>query len=284
MINGEAVDCISSADRGLLYGDGVFETLAVEQGVPRFWQRHMTRLQAGCRRLAITGVDTDALYEEAGVLLAGEGRCILKVIITRGAGGRGYGPAGCGQPTRILQRHAAPEYPDACQREGVRVRLCESRLSHNPRLAGIKHLNRLEQVLARSEWDDPGIPEGLVLDVDGRLVEGTMSNVFMILHGRLVTPELSRCGVAGIMRSVVMEQARALDLPVQAMAVSPDDLAQADEVFLANSLIGIWPVRRIDARDYSVGPVTRQLQDALAALTEEGTGWMSDEMPGGHND
>jgi 4-amino-4-deoxychorismate lyase len=284
VINGEAVDCISSADRGLSYGDGVFETLAVEQGVPRFWQRHMTRLLAGCRRLLISDVDTGRLFEEAGALLAGEGRCVLKIVITRGIGGRGYGPAGCGQPTRILQRHVAPALPDAHYREGVRVRLCDSRLSRNPRLAGIKHLNRLEQVLARSEWDDPDIQEGLVLDVDGRLVEGTMSNVFLLAKGRLLTPVLSHCGVAGIMRSVVMEQARQLGLPVQAMAVSPDDLAQADEVFLTNSLIGIWPVRRIDARDYSVGPVTRQLQDALAGLTEEGTGWMSDDMPDGRND
>ena len=280
MINGEAADCISSMDRGLLYGDGVFETLVVEQGVPRFWQRHMTRLRAGCRRLGIAGVDTGTLYEEAGVLLAGHERCVLKIVITRGMGGRGYATGGCGQPTRILQRHAAPGYPDTYRHEGVRVRLCQSRLSHNPRLAGIKHLNRLEQVLARSEWDDPDIQEGLVCDVDGRLVEGTMSNVFLLAKGTLLTPELSRCGVAGIMRSVVMELAGQQGLPVQSMAISADGLAQADEVFLTNSLIGIWPVRRIDARAYPVGPVTRQLQVALGGQAEEGAEWISDEDTG----
>lgn len=284
MINGESVDCLSSTDRGLLYGDGVFETLLVEQGVPRFWQRHMARLLAGCRRLAIAGVDSHTLYEEARGLLTGEERCILKLIVTRGAGGRGYGPGGCGQPTRILQRHNAAEHPEAYDRVGVRVRLCESRLSHNPRLAGIKHLNRLEQVLARSEWDDPDIQEGLVFDMDGRLVEGTMSNVFLSIGGRLFTPDLSRCGVAGIMRSVVMELAGQLGQPLQHMAVSADDLAQAEEVFLTNSLIGIWPVRRIDAMDYPVGPLTRELQTALAGLTEEGVDWMSDEMKGGPDD
>jgi 4-amino-4-deoxychorismate lyase len=262
----------------------VFETLLVEQGVPRFWQRHMTRLLAGCRRLAISDIDSHTLYEEARALLAGDERCILKIIITRGAGGRGYGPGGCGQPTRILQRHATTDYPEAYSREGVRVRLCESRLSHNPRLAGIKHLNRLEQVLARSEWDDPDIQEGLVFDGDGRLVEGTMSNVFLTIGGRLYTPDLSRCGVAGIMRSIVLELAGQLGQLVQHMAVSADDLAQAEEVFLTNSLIGIWPVRQIDARDYPVGLVTRQLQTALAGLVEEGTDWMSDEIKGGPDD
>ena len=283
MINGRATDCISSADRGLLYGDGVFETLLVEQGRPLFWERHMTRLQASCRRLAIASVNTGLLSAEAGKLTAGHGRCVLKIIITRGTGGRGYGPGGCGDPTRVLQRHPSPDYPDACSRDGVRVRFCRTRLSHNPRLAGIKHLNRLEQVLARSEWDDPGIPEGLVFDVDDRLVEGTMSNVFMIMNGRLVTPELSRCGVAGVMRSVVMDLAGQLGLPVRTVNVAADELAQADEVFLTNSLIGIWPVRQIDTRDYAIGPVTRQLQTALAGLTEEGAEWRSDERQGERN-
>ena len=276
MVNGDITDRVSSQDRGLLYGDGVFETFSIEQGIPRFWQRHIIRLLAGCERLGIAGVDVDALYEEARILAGGYDRCVLKLFITRGTGGRGYGTGDSGQPTRILQRHTAPEYPDACRADGVRVRCCQSRLSHNPRLACIKHLNRLEQVLARSEWDDPEIREGLVFDADGRLVEGTMSNVFLLLNERLVTPDLSRCGVAGVMRSVVMELAGQSGLAVHRQTVSRDQLVQADEVFLTNSLLGIWPVCRIDDRDYSAGPATRQLQTALAGLVEEGSGWVCD--------
>jgi 4-amino-4-deoxychorismate lyase len=284
LINGETVDCLSSLDRGLLYGDGVFETLHVEQGSPRFWRRHMTRLRAGCHCLGIDDIDPGVLHAEAGRLLAGVDRCVLKLIITRGTGGRGYGPTGCGAPTRILQRHAAPDYPPALSREGVRVRLCQASLSHNPRLAGIKHLNRLEQVLARSEWDDPDIHEGLMFDANGRLVEGTMSNVFLLLDEGLVTPALSRCGVAGVTRSVVLQLAQRLGLPVQRRDVSADELDRAAEVFLTNSLIGIWPVRRLDARTWPVGAVTRQLQDALAGLEEEGADWVNDIKSGGQND
>ena len=284
LVNGEAADCVSSMDRGLLYGDGVFETLCVEQGAPVFWRRHMKRLLAGCERLAIDGIDVDMLCEEARTLAAGVDRGVLKIIITRGSGGRGYGTGNCDSATRILQRYPAADYPAAYRQGGVNVRMCRIRLSHNPRLAGIKHLNRLEQVLARSEWNDPGIQEGLVLDLQDRLVEGTMSNVFLLKGGMLFTPDLSRCGVAGIMRSVVMELAERSGLPVQVATVRREELAESGEVFLCNSLIGIWPVRCIDDRDYVVGPVTRQLQSALAGLAEQDTAWLSDEIQVSMND
>jgi 4-amino-4-deoxychorismate lyase len=153
------------------------------------------------------------------------------------------------------------------------VRLCEARLGSNLQLAGIKHLNRLEQVLARQEWEEPDIREGLLLDEEGHVIEGTMSNLFAVKRGTLVTPDLTRCGVAGIMRTVVMEQAGHLGLDVSVKPLPLADVEQADELFLTNSLIGIWPVIGLENRTWSTGPVSRQLQKRLANMKTEGTAW-----------
>jgi 4-amino-4-deoxychorismate lyase len=143
-------------------------------------------------------------------------------------------------------------------------------MAHNPLLAGIKHLNRLEQVLARAEWRDD-FAEGLMCGAEGEIIEGTMSNVFLVRHGALVTPDLALCGVEGVMRSLVLDAARRLGHAVQVRRVTQDDLAQAEEVFLTNSLIGIWPVRSLDRQSeergavmYTVGNITRELQTAIA--------------------
>jgi 4-amino-4-deoxychorismate lyase len=275
LVDGEPTDRISCLDRGLLYGDGIFETLAVENGRPRFWRRHLARLQAGCTRLGIPRPDENRLQEEAWLAIAGMHRAVLKIIVTRGEGGQGYRPAAQVTPTRILQLLPSPDYPDECRNAGVRVRLCRQRLGCNPALAGIKHLNRLEQVLARREWDDPGIREGLLLDHDGHLVEGTMSNLFLVRNGGLQTPELIRCGVAGVLRTVVMELAGARQMPVRVRALGLSDLWEADEVFLTSSVIGIWPVVTVDDHMFPRGDLTQRLQVMLDGLSADGETWLN---------
>jgi len=273
LVNGAAKDSVACTDRGLLYGDGVFETLAVQQGRCRYWTLHLQRLQAGCERLGIPHVDADLLAAEASSLVEDAGQGVLKIIVTRGSGGRGYRVPEQAAPTRILQLHPWPDLDPSCAVSGVAARLCTIRLGHNPVLAGIKHLNRLEQVLARSEWDDPGIMEGLLLDAEGRLVEGTMSNLFLTRNGVLLTPDLQRCGVAGIMRSVIMELARQQGMETRVCDLYPADLEQAVEVFLTNSLIGIWPVTAVDDHRYSTGPLTQRLQALLSTHPEHRGGW-----------
>jgi 4-amino-4-deoxychorismate lyase len=276
LINGRPDDAPLATDRGLYYGDGLFETIAVENGIPRFWIRHINRLEQGCRRLGIVCPDPGLLRSESDEVLAAARSAVLKILVTRGAAGRrGYGAEEGGEPTRIVQRLSWPPYPAAHQQTGVAVRVCSMRLGTNPVLAGIKHLNRLEQVLARREWDDGRISEGLVMDRKERLVEGTMSNVFLVANGALLTPDLQGCGVAGIMRSAVMDLAAASGIDCHVCAVDQDMLARADEVFLTNSLIGIWPVYRVDSCGYDIGPVTRALQKRLASGDGEGTGWYS---------
>jgi 4-amino-4-deoxychorismate lyase len=275
LINGQASAGISSLDRGLLYGDGLFETIAVEHERPRFWLRHLARLVAGCERLGIPRPEGSVLLEESLALITGVERGVIKIIVTRGQGGRGYRPAADTFPTRIIQLHPWPEYPETCHGSGVRVRLCRQRLGRNPELAGIKHLNRLEQVLARGEWDDPGILEGLLLDEDEHPVAGTMSNLFIIRGRVLMTPELVRSGVAGILRTVVMELAASMPMPLQVRALGLDDLREADEVFLTNSLIGIWPVIAVDDRPYRKGALTCRLQELLKDLSSDGEAWLN---------
>lgn len=266
LVNGQAQDHIAVADRGLHYGDGLFETIAVNSGRPRLWERHWRRLSTGCRRLGIVQPDPEMLWDEARRVCTDVDQGVLKIILTRGAGGRGYRPMQTGQATRIMATYPWPAYPEANWRQGVAVRVCTTRLGRNPALAGMKHLNRLEQVLARSEWQDPHIAEGLMLDDDGHVIAGTLSNLFIVTAQGLVTPVLAACGVAGIMRSVILDLAAELDIAWQEAPLRLEDLHRADEVFLTNALIGIWPVRRIEQWDYSVGSLTELLDGRLQAL------------------
>jgi len=273
LVNGKPDACLSTLDRGLLYGDGVFETMMVSDGEPRFWALHMQRLQAGCKRLGISPCDTELLKNEADSLLDSDAAGVLKVIVTRGSGGRGYRPAAATTPTRIIQLHSWHGYPPGCAETGITARTCSTRLGHNRALAGIKHLNRLEQIMARREWDDAGIMEGLLLDHEGCLIEGTMSNIFLVMGGVLVTPALDRCGVAGIMRSRVLDAAELQGLEVEIRHIRSGELAQADEVFVCNSVIGIWPVVAADGLAWRKGEITTGLQQHLAAHPDNNPAW-----------
>ena len=263
LINGIETSSIDARDRGFQYGDGLFETLRIRHGRPCLWSAHMARLAHGCERLGLPMPDEALLRDEVERLCCGEADGVLKIVLTRGNGGRGYRPPQDPTPTRLLARFPAPDHPPENRTRGVAVRICDTRMGHSPALAGLKHLNRLEQVLARAEWNDIGIAEGLMQDIEGNIIEGTMSNLFVVQAGVLRTPELSRCGVAGVMRAQVMAGAEALGIPVGEERLDLRDLAAADELFLSNSVIGIWPVRRLDSRDYVPGPLTARLAAAV---------------------
>lgn len=262
LVNGEPGDRVSVLDRGFQYGDGLFETIAVRSGEPERWERHMARLRLGCERLGIPFPDERLLRDEASRLCAGTARAVLKLVVTRGPSGRGYAPPTAPSPTRALMLSQPPLYPTAHSDQGVVVRVCAQRLSSSPRLAGIKHLNRLEQVLARAEWGDE-YAEGLMLNARDEVVDGTMSNLFAVLDDVLVTPEIVDAGVAGIMRDIVLERAGALGIPCRVRPLPLAEARRARELFLTNSLIGIWPVRRLEALELRAGPVTRALQSAI---------------------
>ena len=251
-------------DRGLHYGDGLFETIACIGGEPRFLEEHMRRLALGCERLAIDVVshgERNALIEDIVRLAAGHQRAIIKAIVTRGpATARGYAPRGDERPSRIVLRYEWPHEDPHAAIEGVRARLSEFTLAENPRLAGLKHLNRLELVLARAELAGSGADEALLLSRSGCLVSGTMSNVFIVSGARITTPRLDRCGVAGVMREVLMREAAAAGIGIEETRLTRQDVEAADEIFLTNVRIGIRPVRVLGSRELGAGPRTRHLQ------------------------
>jgi len=266
-IDGRADGVLAPLERGLHYGDGLFETIACLEGRPRLLGRHLERLAHGCERLGIGFPGREALGREI-LAVAGEAqRAVVKVLLTRGAAvARGYAVAGSERPTRVTLRYRWESEDPALARDGVRVRIAQLRLGENAHLAGLKHLNRLEQVEARREWSDPDIAEALMFSSSGRLVSGVMSNVFLVEAGRVRTPRLDRCGVAGIMRAAVLRAAARLGIAAGEAALEAGDLARAHEIFLTSALIGVRPVRELAGRAVAPGPVTRALQQALAPL------------------
>lgn len=263
LINGTTETRIAATDRGLQFGDGLFETIAIKNGQPRLWRRHMERLLSGCSRLGITPPDAGQLLEEVLKELGEAQQGVIKIIITRGPGRRGYRPQPNSEPTRIISWSKDPVFPEQVYQRGIIARLCATRLGWNPALAGLKHLNRLEQVLARSEWHDPSIQEGLMMDAADRIIEGTSSNLFVVQDEKLYTPDLSRCGVAGVMQGLVIEVAEELNIPIIITDISLQDLWVADGLFVSNSLIGIWPIRELSGQEFAVDAIPDKLIEAV---------------------
>ena len=258
LVNGQSTG-IDPADRGLAYGDGLFETMAASDGRIRWLDLHLDRLEEGCRRLEIPAPSRSLLTKEIEAHCPRKGRVVVKLIVTRGPGVRGYPPPESPTPTRVLAISQWPDYPDSYYRHGISVRTCGLRLGENPALAGIKHLCRLEQVLAQLELRGQPVQQGLMLDASGAVAQGTSSNVFIVAGGELATPSLARCGIKGVMRRVVLEACRALDIRAEERDVAPAELLGADEVFMTNALFGIWPVTELDGRRFGVGATTERL-------------------------
>ncbi len=269
LINGLQGDQVSVYDRGLQYGDGVFRTLRVHEGRVLHWPRHYHKLQQDSAALGIACPESALLSDELQLLIQQQPEGVAKIIITRGLQmARGYAPASHTISTRILSVTPAPSYPDHFYSRGIKLRVCELRLGHQPRLAGIKHLNRLENVLAVAEWSDADIAEGILLDISGNVIEGTRSNLFLLRNGELITPDLSRCGVAGVQRERVLEWAIKHGVPCHIERFDLPELLAADEMFLVNSVIGLWPVRELQGRDWNQYPMSMQIQKWLSHASD----------------
>lgn len=266
-VDGVPASSIPVDDRGLAYGDGLFETVRVIQGRAPLLDLHLARLADGARRLAI-GLDIAQLQAETAAFVVAQesGDFTLKILVTRGSAGRGYRADPAAVPRRALLGFPAADWPASHAGEGVALFECRLRLAAQPALAGIKHLNRLEQVLARSEWSEARYAEGLLCDEAGRAVECTMSNLFAVKDGCLLTPRLDRCGVRGVMRRWILDRAAALSLAAQEQDLLRGTLDGMDELFVCNSSFGIWPVRELGTRRWVPGPVTRRLQGEVGAL------------------
>lgn len=261
LINGFEKTSIDVRDRGFQYGDGLFETIRYKNKKLQFWDEHMQRLRNGCNRLSLMCVDESIWLNDIKNLELDE-NSVVKLMISRGVSGRGYIFAEDDNVTRVTVSFNMPDYPEENQ-QGINTTICRTPVSINTALAGMKHLNRLENVLARNEWSNEGIAEGFMFDDQGHVIEGTMSNVFCVMGDELYTPLLERCGVEGVMRQQVINIADELNVPVNIVDISKQNFLQMDAVFVTNSLIGIWPVKKITGDEDSVNFQQHKMLDDI---------------------
>ncbi|MFA5172343.1 MAG: aminodeoxychorismate lyase [Sulfuriferula sp.] len=256
LVNGDACAQVAANDRGLSYGDGVFRTMLMQAGKVQNWSLHYAKLADDCARLALTCPDKSLFESDISFLSSSNLSGVIKLMVTRGVGQRGYAPQPAASVTRISMWSTMPQHADDIIHDGIRARWCQLRLGRQPLLAGVKHLNRLENVLARAEWQDADILEGLLSDEAGNVICGTMSNIFVIKGRYLYTPDLSACGIAGVTRARVLDGAASLGLMVKVTALSVADVLAADEVMVTNSVIGIWQIRALAEKTWDAGQFT----------------------------
>lgn len=250
------VEAIAADDRGLRYGDGLFETMRGHRGAVPWWTAHWRRLAAGAARLQLPLPPPGLVFGEVTALLAG-GDGVVRLQLTRGSGGRGYAPPVAPEPAWVLSRHPLPAAPPAA---GLHLRWCATRLAEQPLLAGMKHCNRLEQVLARLELQGDGSDEGLMPGPDDEVISATSANVFVLRDGHWSTPPVERCGVAGVCRGWLLAQGHAGE-----RRLLREEVEQAEAVVLTNAVRGILPVSRLGARRWQPHPRVDALRAALAA-------------------
>lgn len=271
LVNGQAQNFLPIGDRAVHYGDGLFETVKINARTPLFWDRHIARLRTSCERLQIP-CDFRLLEAEVSQVLSSlenhdQSSHILKLIVTRGSGGRGYSPPSIVSATRIVQLHSFPDGYARNAADGIQAQLCRHPVSRNSVLAGMKHLNRLDQVMASMELNE-GMAEGLMCDDARHLIEGIKTNVFLIIGGKIITPALTEAGIAGILRDIVLEHFSDQGKPVEVRPIHIGELSRASELFVCNSVLGIWPVIALSKTgadlSFPVGPVTREVQGLLS--------------------
>jgi len=273
LINGQVSESIAISDRGLQYGDGVWETLRIKNHQAILLQQHLERLHIGLNALAIETLAMETLQAEIKQLQQQQKHAILKIIITRGTGGRGYNPTGINtSASRILSLHPVPHFPCHYTTTGIQLTLCKTRLAHNPLLAGFKHLNSLSYVMARGEFSEP-YQEGLLRDYQDNIIEGTMSNVFVIKDHCVFSPTLKQCGIRGIMQNTLIHCLTKMDIQfLWQRNLSVQQIQQADAVFISNSVIGVWAVKSFststdshaaESIHYAAHPLIKKLQKAV---------------------
>lgn len=257
LVNGVDGGLLTAGDRGLAYGDGVFRTLRLIAGKPQHWQRQFRKLHADAAAIGIACPPAETLAADLKTIAAILPDGVIRITLTRGTAPRGYAIPVTANGTRIVSWSALP--PAQQDGDRIRARWCALRLGIQPALAGIKHLNRLEQVLARSEWQDPAISEGLLCDMHGNVISGTMSNLFLLRDDSLITPQLDQCGIAGMTRELIMDCAQNAGLPVTVRRVSVTDVLAADALYLVNSVTGVRQIAELDAARWGALPFTQRL-------------------------
>jgi 4-amino-4-deoxychorismate lyase len=268
LINGDFNHVITPLDRGFSYGDGVFRTMLIRNSQPDNWPLHYQKLVADCAAIGIVCPSAELLMSDILQLFAADisdkSSEVAKIIITRGEGERGYAQPAITNPTRVILKSAIPRYSTDNQINGVQLHLCQTRLADQGKLAGIKHLNRLENVIARMEWHDDKIFDGILLDQKDNVIECTISNIFARYGNLLITPDLSRCGVAGITRQRIIWLESQLNLKIEVTLLPFEKFLQADEVIVCNSLFGAFQVNKIGQRTWQPQALAKTIRNEFS--------------------
>lgn len=265
LINGLEQESLPACDRATQFGDGCFTTARIADGDVCLLDAHIRRLQTACKTLLIPFTQWDTLRQEMRQLASGKPSGVLKVIISRGSGGRGYSGVSCQHPTRMLSVSAYPAQYPRWREEGVTLTLSPVRLGRNPMLAGIKHLNRLEQVLIRTHLEQTTADEALVLDSEGFITECCAANLFWRQGNTVFTPSLEQAGVNGIMRQFCLQQLARSDFHVVEVNAREEALQAADEIVICNALMPVIPVRAYG----QICLPSRELFSFLAPICEQ---------------
>ncbi len=264
LINGNANHTISPLDRGFAYGDGVFRTLVMRDGQPENWPLHYQKLVADCAAISIVCPSAEILMSDLNQLFSPLETAVAKIIITRGDGERGYAPPAITAPMRVVLKTVMPNYPKSYALQGVNLHVCKTQLAAQPLLAGVKHLNRLENVLARMEWTDPTIADGIMLDLQNNVIECTAANIFARFNDTLITPNLSECGIAGITRQRIIDHAHLWSLKIKIEHITLEQLLLADEVIVSSSLYIAWQVKQILHKNWQPSPLANEIRKTLS--------------------
>jgi len=266
-VNGHKTDTVSVLDRGFSYGDGIFTTIKVKRGQCLLLTQHLVRLQHGITTLAITQIDFKLLLDDLTNKARQLDDGVLKVIITRGIGQRGYSSVGCESPTIVISTGSLPAIYQEWQQQGIAVGISTIALGINPLTAGIKHLNRLEQVLVKQQIDQNQWLDAIVLDCQACVIETSMANLFWRTGDKVFTPSLDFSGVNGLMRQQVIDHLTAKGVSVSQDRFKLSSVMDADEVFMTNCLMGITPINMIESKAFTLGETAK---DLIKVLTDKG--------------
>jgi len=269
LINGARQSKISIFNRNVQFGDGLFETCVVENKEILFWVNHFARLNRGCDQLKISKVDESVWLSDVkkALSLCSYDRCVVKLILSRGDSLRGYGFKDNIKPVRAV---IVSELQKVTFNHSFSLEYCQSGYDSNPKLAGIMHCNRLEQVLARAGLKSD---EGIMLDENHNVISVTQGNIYAIHDNTLITPKLDKCGVEGTRRAVILDLAKLLGIKVKVDTLSIKELGQADEVFISNSIIGIQSISQIGDIGLGESPITKKIKDAFTEKRADSNSW-----------
>ena len=245
IVNGNLSQQVAIADRGFNFGDGHFTSIRIADGQAQLLDLHLVRLQHACAVLVIEFSDWSAVIAAITSLALLHQQGIIKVTITRGEGGRGYSAQGCGSANWYLQHRPLPAHYQTWAASGIELTVCQYQLPVNPVLAGLKTLNRLDQIMLRQELDRLGMNDGLVCSTEGKVIETTVANLFWVTAGQAYTPSTRHCGVEGVMKQHVGQLLAQQGIPLHEGDYQLSDVYAADEVFISNAALGIVPVTRI---------------------------------------